>query len=397
MSTIFEKEELNCWVAPLPAAWDSDTVDSPRQSILEFFEDEKAIGPPHALHDEIRQLGGGRYSHWGGALFFSTSDNSDPNTNAKTFSVRHGDTVETLKRGECWPIMLPAPPRKIDSPLYQDYLSVLQQGPAAQAPVNLQQRSPEEIKAAAEYALQTAAVASVLRGAGASLEGVLLELGPGSEFGGTLILGEKSRRLIVADRFLSRWQEDFHLPLYQEVQRMLCRSSRILDEVVRQRGYDGLIEQLEEPAWDLKSIENGSVDLVYSNAVLEHVHPLPDAARELYRVTAKGGYGIHQVDFRYHRSLDRPLEHLLFTREEFEELTEFTHAEVGTQWRVKEVVNFFRQAGFEITRVDVQMTATDSYMRSFLPRLRASQASPYKDWAEADLAGIGARIFARKD
>jgi hypothetical protein len=36
------------------------------------------LGPPHQLHDRIRQQGGGAYSVWHGTLYFSTPDGGDP-------------------------------------------------------------------------------------------------------------------------------------------------------------------------------------------------------------------------------------------------------------------------------------------------------------------------------
>jgi hypothetical protein len=37
------------------------------------------------LHDQIRHEGKGRYSHWGDHVFFSSSDNTDPRTNGRTY------------------------------------------------------------------------------------------------------------------------------------------------------------------------------------------------------------------------------------------------------------------------------------------------------------------------
>src|SRR5262249_35743490 len=34
-------------------------------SRLELFEDGKPLGPPHQMHDVIRNKGGGAFSHWG--------------------------------------------------------------------------------------------------------------------------------------------------------------------------------------------------------------------------------------------------------------------------------------------------------------------------------------------
>jgi hypothetical protein len=57
-------------------------------SQLMLFEDGKQLGPPHALHADIREKGEGRYSHWTReGLYMSASDNSDPRTNGRIYEV----------------------------------------------------------------------------------------------------------------------------------------------------------------------------------------------------------------------------------------------------------------------------------------------------------------------
>jgi hypothetical protein len=65
---------------------DGDSSGQPLRSTLILCEDEKRLGPAHTLHVEIRAKGLGRYSHWGKDVIFSTSDNSDPNTNRRHYS-----------------------------------------------------------------------------------------------------------------------------------------------------------------------------------------------------------------------------------------------------------------------------------------------------------------------
>jgi len=62
-----------------------DSSGAGRRSSLELFEGTRPLGPAHSLHADIRTRGGGRYSHWGNALYFSTSDNSDPRTNGRSY------------------------------------------------------------------------------------------------------------------------------------------------------------------------------------------------------------------------------------------------------------------------------------------------------------------------
>ena len=59
------------------------------RSNLRLYEDGREIGPPHASHQDIRDRGGGRYSHWGHAVYFSSSDGSDPLTNGRSYRVQY--------------------------------------------------------------------------------------------------------------------------------------------------------------------------------------------------------------------------------------------------------------------------------------------------------------------
>jgi hypothetical protein len=70
-----------------------DTGLAPTISKLRIFENGIELGPSHATHADIRTLGGGRFSHWGGSsgtgasqLYFSTSDNTDPRQNGRIYT-----------------------------------------------------------------------------------------------------------------------------------------------------------------------------------------------------------------------------------------------------------------------------------------------------------------------
>lgn len=68
-----------------------DSSTSPNQSLLQMYEDGKPLNPPHSVHQDIRDIGLGRYSHrtglpWGEALRWSASDNTDPRTNGRTYT-----------------------------------------------------------------------------------------------------------------------------------------------------------------------------------------------------------------------------------------------------------------------------------------------------------------------
>ncbi len=84
-----------CWQKALPKlAGVADGPEHPRRSPAIVFEDGLPLGPAHSGHEEIRKRGGGRYSHWGGDLYFSASDGSDPNTNGRAYAVVCSRTPE---------------------------------------------------------------------------------------------------------------------------------------------------------------------------------------------------------------------------------------------------------------------------------------------------------------
>lgn len=58
----------------------SDRVGDDRRSTVFVFEDAHQLPHPHSLHDDIDKHGQGRFSHWGDEIFFSSSDQSDPNS-----------------------------------------------------------------------------------------------------------------------------------------------------------------------------------------------------------------------------------------------------------------------------------------------------------------------------
>ena len=85
----FRHEGGNSWVGTLPGDVEGgDSLQEPRRSMLRFFEKDLGLGPAHSIHDTVRQSGRGAYSHWGDVIYFSTSDNSDPNTNGRTYRAR---------------------------------------------------------------------------------------------------------------------------------------------------------------------------------------------------------------------------------------------------------------------------------------------------------------------
>jgi ABC-type polysaccharide/polyol phosphate transport system ATPase subunit len=86
------------WIDLSTHAICGDSSDNPQRSRFLFYENDKLSRPGHYSHELIRRYGKGAYSHWGTALYFSTSDNSDPRSNGRVYRL-HRDDAEKAGSG----------------------------------------------------------------------------------------------------------------------------------------------------------------------------------------------------------------------------------------------------------------------------------------------------------
>ena len=94
LSPPFEPEIGACWLCYLGPLTEAallrnmaDDDAAPDRSAVRLYEDGHPLGPAHAAHASIRSIGHGAFSHWKDALYFSTSDNSDPNLNGRQYAL----------------------------------------------------------------------------------------------------------------------------------------------------------------------------------------------------------------------------------------------------------------------------------------------------------------------
>jgi hypothetical protein len=82
----FEKSGTLSYFATAPSLVEiSDSPATPSRSNAVVCEDNRALGPAHSPHADIAAKGGGRFSHWLTGFVFSATDNSNPNTNGRSY------------------------------------------------------------------------------------------------------------------------------------------------------------------------------------------------------------------------------------------------------------------------------------------------------------------------
>ena len=255
--------------------------------------------------------------------------------------------------------------------------------PLSDGPVNLSNVdvSPERLAADAAYGASLAKTfGDWVSNAGGSILGKrCLELGPGLNYAGALsLLARGAESVAVADRWLSPWRDEYHRPLYEKMSEELMLAgreddARVFTQAARE-GHAALLTEIARSAEDL-GVPDASFDMVFSNAVLEHLADHERAIAELGRVTAPNGWHFHQVDYRDHGNFDRPLDHLMLTPEAFQMRAEglgepFSH---GCQWRFDDHIAMFERAGFSLVMANPDDLAQESYLDEVLPLVHAQK------------------------
>lgn len=100
----------------------------------------------------------------------------------------------------------------------------------------------------------------------------------------------------------------------------------------------------------LSEVATGSVDLVVSHSVLEHVRD-PDATlQDLHRVLAPAGFMVHAVDYRDH-FFKYPFHFLLFSKRAWNRWLDPGDL---PRWRLGDHLRLFQRRGFRVEVLDAQ-------------------------------------------
>jgi len=204
-----------------------------------------------------------------------------------------------------------------------------------------------------------------------------LEIGPGSDFAPQLVLASHGVQVTVADKYIAQWAANYHTEFYKAFLEKWPGPSDAIRAVLARGSYAGVIQVVPEPCEKLASVHANSFDFVLSTAVLEHVADVEDCAAELARVTSPGGIHCHQVDFRYHKSFDRPLDHLLQDWAEYRRERRSGGVVHGTMMRMPEMIEIFSRY-FWVWDIVTSARAEPAYTAELRGKL--SSESPYNYW-----------------
>ena len=362
LSRPFELIEGSAWRAPVPR-----NLDTGR---FLLYEGQDLLGPADSPLPSVVSLGRGHYGWHDGQLTFSTSDNSDPNTNGRRYAFSDATFLARRRASQ---------PRNYQA---QDV-----------SPQSLDREVDRLVSGVTRLIAAVIPYQPTLRGAR------VLEVGPGINYGWLILAACAGATTSAVDAYPTRWADDYHAPLFRRLRARLAAcefvvSTKPIDQVLEQQSFDSIpisgasLEQTDYP--------DDTFDLVFSNAVLEHLYDLRRGTEQLYRVTRPGGIGCHWVDFRDHRDFSRPLEYLLLSDEAFAREFGIRHGECGNRFRQDETAHELSTSGFEILDFEPTFEVEPKYLAGLLPRLRRANQSSYRNIAEDRLRVLHGRFVLRK-
>ena len=220
---------------------------------------------------------------------------------------------------------------------------------------------------------------------------VSLELGPGESLQSALIsnsFGSSKAYIVDVARFaiegLQPYTDMANFLRAKNLEVANFDSAQTIDEVMDSCGGCYLTSGLSS----LQSIEDNSVDFIWSHAVLEHVrrHEFLDTMRELRRIIKDDGVCSHQVDLKDH--LELSLNNLRFSEKIWESGMMANSGFYTNRVRYSQMLAMFESAGFEI------MTSKPRRWDS-LPLKRSKLNKQFQDIPEEELCIRGFTVVLK--
>lgn len=222
-------------------------------------------------------------------------------------------------------------------------------------------------------------------------EKTILELGPGDSIATAILAKAHGARSILVD--VGRYAVE-DLNFYRDFVRILRGRGHLFPSLENVTSFSQILDRCEaryltQGLSSLHAIDDQSVDLVFSQAVLEHVrkHEFLEIQRQVARVLKPGGVCSHRVDLRDH--LGGALNNLRFSEKLWESRFFADSGFYTNRLQMKNMLALFESAGFEVDVVDIRRWQA-------LPTPRAKMDALFADLPEECLNIEGFDVLLRK-
>lgn len=222
-----------------------------------------------------------------------------------------------------------------------------------------------------------------------------LELGPGDSVLSAFIsksTGSSGLTLVDAGQFAEQDVEHYKrlLPIITRKSGYVFsvdNDTRVIDDLLKSVGAEYYTDGLES----LRSLESNAFDLIYSQAVLEHVKKkeFVDVAREFKRLLAPSGVMSHVIDFKDH--LGGGLNNMRFPETFWEKSWFATRGGFYTnRLSLSKVIKIFEEVGFSVTIGEIKQ-------RKGAVKINRLYAEEFRDLSEEDRLVTSAHLVMTID
>ena len=219
----------------------------------------------------------------------------------------------------------------------------------------------------------------------------ILEMGPGDSVATALVAACYGAKTILIDAGPFAMTD---LAAYRKLSEDLGRTGVNTPDISKAETLDEVLAAcdstyLTQGLADFSSIKVGTVDLIYTQAVLEHVRKreFSDTMRECFRVLAPEGIISHRVDLKDH--LGGSLNNLRFSERVWESEFFVRSGFYTNRIRYPEMIALFKDAGFNVEICDVRRFAC-------LPLKRQYLSKDFSYLSDEDLIVTGFDVLLRK-
>ena len=221
-----------------------------------------------------------------------------------------------------------------------------------------------------------------------NIDKVVLELGPGESLFSALLAKSyffKSSLLIDAGNYVLPG-----LDVYQNFAQWLSNEGLPCPPITDCISVDSMLSVLDSKFLtaglnSLRSLPDATVDLIFSQAVLEHIrkNEFAKIAKEFWRVLKPGGVSTHVIDFKDH--LEESLNHLRFSDQIWEAEWMASSGFYTNRIRLSEMIHIFEDQGFKVEILEKKEW-------EIIPIPKEHLNSRFKNMADAELKISGATL-----
>jgi SAM-dependent methyltransferase len=218
----------------------------------------------------------------------------------------------------------------------------------------------------------------------------ILELGPGDSIATAILAKAHGARAILVDTgSYARQDTRPYAELETELQKMtggcsILQGASSVPDILSICNATYLTDGLAS----LRSLESASVDMIFSQAVLEHVRHCEfiDTMKQCRRILRLDGVCSHRVDLRDH--LQQSLNNLRFSTAIWESKLFARSGFYTNRIQYSQMLEIFREVGFEVDVVDVRRW-------DHLPIARKDLAEEFRNIPEDELcvSGFDVRLY----